>query len=246
VFAQIGDHEREPTLEPHVNHSDEVLSQLDAAADESMFPDLNHGYFYLVDARLRLFADPVEPAAADATGDQSRRWALVVDIVGFSARDWNLVDVVHTFGNCLTAGRPGSENKDFHHRIDNMVEVLSVDDDLRSTYVGSVPMEVRGQYLTIDAPAGTGLPDAFRRLVPEHRDLLLADEGEVRRRLPADLPEILRLDEWNQHYLWDTRPSDHETYQQLAAVVATGDVSQYRPTMAPNSHWSNWPESGSL
>ena len=229
-----------------MNPCDEVLSQLDAAADESMFPDLNHVYSYLVDARLRLFADPVESAAADATGDQSRRWALVLDIVGFNPRAFNVIDVVHTFGNCLTAGRPGFENEDFHHRIDNMVEVVSDDDDLTSTYNGSVPVEVRGQYLTIDAPAGTGLPGAFRRLVPEHRDLLLADEDEVRRRLPADLPEILRLEEWNQYFWVDTRPSDHETHQQLARVVATGDVTQYRPTMAPNSHWSNWPESGSL
>ena len=245
MFAEIGDHEG-PTLEPHLNLADEVLSQLDAAVDDFEFPDLNHGYFYLVDARLRLFADPVEPKDADATRGQSRRWALVVDIVGFNPRAGNLVDAVHTFGNCLTTGRPGFENEDFYDRIDNMDDVEPDDDDLMFTYVGSVPMEVRGQYLTIDAPSGTELPDACRRLVPEHRDLILADEDEVRRRLPADLPELLRLDEWNHPDPMDTRPSDHETYQQLARVVATGDISQYRPTKAPNSHWSNWPESGSL
>ena len=154
--------------------------------------------------------------------------------------------MLYTFGNCLTTGPPGFEDADFHDRIDNMVEVLSDDDNPMSTYIGTVPMEVRGQYLTNDAPPGTELPDACRRLVPEHRDLLLADEDEVRRRLPADLPELLRLDEWNQQDPWVTRPSEHEIYQQLARVVATGDVTQYRPTMAPNSHWSNWPESGSL
>ena len=174
VFAEIGDHE-EPTLEPHVNLSDEVLSQLDSAVDDFEFSDLNHGYFYLVDARLRLFADPVERRAADATRSRSRRWALVVDIVGFNPRAGNLVDAVHTFGNCLTTGRPGFENEDFYDRIDNMDDVEPDDDDLMFTYVGSVPMEVRGQYLTIDAPRGrnfpTGLPHPHNRAEqdPEQR-----------------------------------------------------------------------------
>ena len=46
---------------------------------------------------------------------------------------------------------------------------------------------------------------------------------------------------------WATsRPSSYETWQQLAQVLATGDVRYYRPTLPPNTHWSNWPESGTL
>ena len=39
-------------------------------------------------------------------------------------------------------------------------------------------------------------PDLLRSLVPEYREILLASEVELRERLPADLPLILRLDEW--------------------------------------------------
>ncbi|MDO7883849.1 hypothetical protein Q5H89_00635 [Hymenobacter sp. CA2-7] len=49
------------------------------------------------------------------------------------------------------------------------------------------------------------------------------------------------LEAWEQH-----RPSSYETWPQLAQVLATGDVSYYRPTLPPNTHWRNWPESGSL
>ncbi|WP_433353166.1 DUF7003 family protein [Micromonospora saelicesensis] len=43
-------------------------------------------------------------------------------------------------------------------------------------------------------------------LVPDHRELLLADEVELRRRIPADIPEIIRLDQWHHPYLLqDTR-----------------------------------------
>lgn len=46
---------------------------------------------------------------------------------------------------------------------------------------------------------------------------------------------------------WETaRPSSYETWQQIAKVLATGDTRYYRPTLEPNTHWSNWPESGSL
>ena len=47
--------------------------------------------------------------------------------------------------------------------------------------------------------------------------------------------------EWEEN-----RPSAYETWQQLAKVITTGDTSFYDPTLAPNTHWINWPESGSL
>jgi hypothetical protein len=49
------------------------------------------------------------------------------------------------------------------------------------------------------------------------------------------------MEEWENN-----RPGSYETWQQLAAVIATGDISLYQPTIAPNSHWKNWPESGAL
>lgn len=46
---------------------------------------------------------------------------------------------------------------------------------------------------------------------------------------------------------WDeNRPSLQETWQQLAKVVVTGDISLYKPTLEPNTHWKHWPDSGSL
>ena len=84
--------------------------------------------------------------------------------------------------------------------------------------------------------------------MPEHRDLLLADEDELRHRLPADLPRIMVLEEWwhRDPDRFDQLPSETETFQQLAQVLASGDVDAYRPTHAPNTHWSFWPESGWL
>nr|WP_167666528.1 hypothetical protein [Micromonospora narathiwatensis] len=177
-------------------------------------------------------------------GTDARRWALIVETVGYSPRAGNVVDVLHVFGVCLTSGEPGYENGDFHERVDNWDQIE--DPDEPETYRGG-PVVVRGQPIAVAAEPGEDLVDVLRQLVPRHRELLLADEGELRRRIPADLPEVLRLDQWNHPDVASgLRPSESETFQQIADVLATGDVSRYAPSLPPNTHWSNWPESGSL
>ncbi|MGC4859541.1 DUF7003 family protein [Micromonospora sp. DT41] len=210
--------------------SAEILDQLDTAAEEFMFPDLGHGYNYAVDARLHAYRD-------------AQRWALIVETLGYSPRAGNLIDIVHVFGNCLTEGEPGYGNDDFLSRVDNWDEIEDVDEP--EIYNGS-SIVVRGQRITVAAEPGEELVDVLRRLVPDHRELLLADEVELRRRIPADLPEIVRLDLWHHPDPLQAPPSESTTFRQLAEVLATGDVTRYAPDLPPNTHWSNWPESGSL
>jgi hypothetical protein len=210
--------------------SAEILEQLDDAAKDFRFPDLGHGYYYAVDARLHAYRDV-------------DRWALIIEAIGYSPRAGNLTDVLHVFGNCLTAGSPGYENGDFLNRIDNWDDIE--DDEEPETYRGG-PIVVRGQSITLAAKPGDDLVDVWRLLVPRHRGLLLADELELRRRVPSDLSEVLRLDEWHHPDPLDEAPSESETFRKIAEVLVTGDVHLYRPTKSPNTHWSNWPESGSL
>ena len=51
---------------------------------------------------------------------------------------------------------------------------------------------------------------------------------------------------FNQGQWQDNRPSSYETWQLLAKVIVTGDTTLYKPTLEPNTHWKNWPDSGSL
>ncbi|MGV9215646.1 DUF7003 family protein [Micromonospora sp. RB23] len=209
----------------------DILEQLDAAADEFRFPDLDNGYSYAVDARLHGYRD-------------AGRWALVVETIGYSPRAGNLTDVLYVFGNCLTSGEPGAANGDFLDRVDNWDEIE--DPDEPETYRGG-PVVLRGQDVAVAGESGEELVDVLRRLVPRHRELLLADERELRRRIPVDLPEVLRLDEWHHPDLaGGSCPSQSETFRQIADVLATGDLTLYAPTAQPNTHWSHWPESGSL
>jgi hypothetical protein len=52
--------------------------------------------------------------------------------------------------------------------------------------------------------------------------------------------------EHNQNQRQDNRPGSYETWQLIAKVIATGDTSFYKPTLEPNTHWKNWPDSGSM
>jgi len=56
----------------------------------------------------------------------------------------------------------------------------------------------------------------------------------------------IRNEEINKAEWTENRPGVYETWQLLAKVIATGDTSHYKPTLQPNTHWTNWPESGSL
>jgi hypothetical protein len=51
---------------------------------------------------------------------------------------------------------------------------------------------------------------------------------------------------YNQKQWQDNRPSSYETWQLIAKVIATGDTSLYKPTLEANTHWKNWPNSGSM
>ncbi|MFI5204036.1 MAG: DUF7003 family protein [Flavobacteriales bacterium] len=56
---------------------------------------------------------------------------------------------------------------------------------------------------------------------------------------------ILR-DDWNREIWENNRPSSYETWQLIAKVIVTNDPKLYKPTLEPNTHWRNWPDSGGM
>jgi hypothetical protein len=201
-----------------VTFGQQFLDQIDASAQDFTFPFLDHGYYSAIDVRLHVYRD-------------DKHWAVVFETVGFNPKARSVTDALTGYGV-----RAGSQL----NRVENMAELI--DDD--ENYVGGVPIRVRGRDLPVQAPAGEYFAEVVRELVPEHRDLLLADESELRALVPPELPEILRLEAWRHPDVLVERPSREEVFQLLAKVLDTGDVHQYRPTQTPNTHWSNWPESG--
>ncbi len=230
---------------------EEILSQLDEHARRFTFPMLDNGYVYLADTRLSAYRD-------------ESRWALLIEVVGASARAGGydgLNNCLHCYGNCLLCP-VGTANENFLAFIEDgegapifdEEYVWYVNRDAQSLRIREslIPLNLDANFLASkeivlkEVPQITGA-ELLRSLVPEFSSLLFATEDELRQRVPSDLAMILRLEEWNHPDLVTNElPSHNETFQMIADVLVSGDTSLYKPTFAPNTHWRNWPEGGSL
>jgi hypothetical protein len=220
-----------------------ILAQLDACAADYTFPMLDNGYFYPADVRLTAFRD-------------ERHWAIVIEVVGYSPRGGRIEDAVHRFGNCLDR-KPGTSNDDFLERVsddDGVFEEERVKKSAKTLVVRRkrIPIpRARAAYkahgIRLEEPPDIEAFELLRVLVPEHRDLFLANAKELRKHLPVGLPVFLRLEEWFHPDLCNGEiPSQNPTFQAIARALETGDPDEYRPSRRPNTHWRHWPEGGTL
>jgi hypothetical protein len=90
--------------------------------------------------------------------------------------------------------------------------------------------------------------DLLRGMVPQYRELLLATEEERRRGIPRDLPLLLQIDNWDHPRLMEGElPSGSDAFKQIAKVLATRDKAFWKfEAEDGNTHWRNWPLSGSI
>ncbi|WP_265596110.1 hypothetical protein [Verrucomicrobium sp. BvORR106] len=221
---------------------------------------LDNGYVYLAASRLSLHRSDDD-------------WAMVIEIFGFSPRS-GLPDVqVHTFGSRLhnrnsvqeyvtpeahqayLANNPNNESRFFHP----IEEGRWIDEDepeavspsgtvtLRST---AIRLPSREQYLPVGIEIQGDRPAIFelcRFLAHHHRDYVLATFSERRASVPAELDEILVLEDWHHPDVCSEElPSETETFRQLAEVLASGEVSRYETDEPHITHWQHWPDGGTL
>jgi hypothetical protein len=240
-----------------------VLGILDACSAAFTFPVLDNGYVYPAAARLSLHADAED-------------WAIVIETFGYSPREAYPSVVVQTFASRLFnrsgperfVSRAAYDNylkNNPHNEFRSgapfdVAEWQRVDDEelvaegaqsitLRGTPVRLPALESYAAFgIELVAPPRVQVFELCRALAALHRDQVLATPAERRQSLLPSLRELLVLDEWRHPEIVERgeRPSDSEAFQMLAAVVLSGDVSLYRPSLPPNTHWKHWPAGGTL
>jgi hypothetical protein len=223
---------------------------------------LDNGYLYLAATRLSLYRSPAD-------------WAMVIEVFGFSPRA-GLPDVhVYTFASRLhdrdpaeryatpeayqryLAANPHNESRfvfpieegpwldeDNGERVSLTAREITVRGE-------RVPLPLAGELarhsITLEDPPQVQVFELCRWLAATRRDQVLATPSERRVSVLPEMAPLLQLDEWHHpDVVGDARPGTSETFRQLAAVLVTGDVSLYRPTHAPNTHWRHWPDGGRL
>ena len=241
---------------------DDVLRVLDRGAEWFDFPMLDNGYLYLAATRMSLYRSEVD-------------WALVFEVFGFSPRAGLPHLCACTFGSRLRdrnppesyVSREAYENYLTHHPNDDSRffypiaegdwqspdsgELVSAHAEgllLRDQHVRIPPADEFSQFeIAVAEAPRIQVFELCRLLAAKYRERVLGTEDERRVSVPEELTEILRLDEWAHPDLADSeRPSQSESFLQLAEVLSSGDLAAYRPSTAPNTHWRNWPDGGTL
>jgi hypothetical protein len=243
--------------------ADDVLQVLDACCDAYTFPMLDNGYTYLAATRLSLHRSPDD-------------WALVIETFGFSPRAGLPATHIQTYASRLHnrdsaaeyASQAAYQNYLAHHPHNEFRAVSPVlgGDWLDPEWSEQVAeqateVDVRGcpfsvpaapEYarhgITLEQPPRVFVFELCRYLAAVARDDVLATESERRLSVRPEMQQILQLEEWQHPNVVDEseRPSGSSTFQMLARVLETGDVGCYQPTAPPNTHWSHWPDGGTL
>lgn len=231
----------------------EILAVLDAAAARFTFPVFDNAFVYPADARLSGFA----------SGDA---WALVMETLGWTDRAGGAAGLhlgVYRLGNRIAAGPEGIEG----FRLDLLYPVedgpsgkLMEDEYGERVSPEARDVRIRGKVVPLPGPevyAREGIqrvePQALRAyellraLAPEHRELLLATEEELREGLPEGMALRVRWEAWRHpDVAGGERPSALETFRVLAEALARGAGAGLAPPERPNTHWSHWPGAGAL
>lgn len=245
------------------NQTDEILTILDRCCDDFSFPMLDNGSVYLAATRLSLYRSKAD-------------WALVIEVFGFSPQVGIPDTQIFTSGSRIVGLKTEDEFATTKSHLQYLAKaqhqesrfVFPVDEGpwqsrhhSHAHAIGASEVIVRGQsiplpYLKqykqfeieVNSTRDIAVHEACRYLAAIERDRVLATDIERRGNVPDELEQIMQLEEWHHPDVADdsNRPGGSETFQQLAAVLATGDTGLYAPTMEPNTHWKNWPEGGTL
>lgn len=241
---------------------EEILAILDRCSESYSFPLLDHPYVYLAASRLSLFRSATD-------------WAIVFEMFGFAPRGGLPETEIRTIASRLhdrdSPDKYNSKEAYESYLANNPhVEFRSVrpveegpwqdEEDQENVADGegvvvvrdrTIPLPPVAAYakhdIELEDPEQVQVYELCRYLADVAREQVLATPTERRVSVLPEMEQILQLEEWRHPDLYGKElPSGSETFQQLARVLVSGDVSLYQPTQPPNNHWRNWPGGGSM
>ncbi len=220
-----------------------ILNQLDHCCANKTFPELHRSDIDFAAARLHVY-------------HRANHWAILIEVLGYSNQEFETDRFrlnSYLFGNCLPF-EPGFINSEqvIHNgpnsRIFSDHPSGCLNPHATNLYIRNrlIPVPnnadeykrygIRPQF----HPLLTG-SELLRMLTHKEPDLVFTPVTRHRQFVPNQLLWVLSLSAWLHP---DTRraekPSDSQSFVQLAQVAATGNINLYRPTVPPNTHWSNW------
>jgi hypothetical protein len=237
----------------------EILNDLDSNVLYEYFLDLEHGYFFTAGSRITLFAD-------------KERWAIVFEKSGYGNRSGCAEIELNYIGNCIVNNDSNEINNQFSTNLNNVIlidndefEKISdgfelVSKKAKSIKVRDLEVEIETdikKYIEKNIELRTfdnknnqvDFPSLVRYLSESNKELFRATKNELYSILPNDLPLLMKIDEWYHTTIKEyggPNPSDNETFNLIAEILVSKDISKWKLNLKPNNNWRNWPEAGGL
>jgi len=231
----------------------DILKQLDEEAESFAFPMLDNGYYYHGDQKLTIYRD-------------SKRWAMSIETLAFNNHELDISGItthIAVFGNCILTSRLNDNDNFFSFAGNEEIPAFLEDENTFISYLNPAATSIRvkdqpvpvihdrqhyySKGIILEYPNKIINYEFMRGLIPEHSALFWVTREEIASKIPIELPVIKTIMEWNHPDLaMREKPSENETFQQLASVISTGDITSYKPSKEANTHWRNWPEGGAL
>jgi hypothetical protein len=81
-----------------------------------------------------------------------------------------------------------------------------------------------------------GFADLIRYLHETNPVLISATDDDIRQHIPNDIPKLMTIDEFHFSSIYNDMnpPSKQETFNLIAKVLVTKDVTNWKPTLEPN------------
>ena len=238
----------------------EILGVLDACASSFNFPAMDNGYVYPAASKLSVYRSEED-------------WAFVIEVFGYSPRSQDPDISIYTIASKLI-DRNSKDNYVTVEAYNNYL-LNNPHNELRSIYpiannewqnqdepdyvnVGSVctlrnldvTVPNSASFLEVGIQLEEQIPQSFefcRYLASRHHDLVLCTEKERRISVAPEMELLVQSGEWvHPDISGDEPPSASKTFKDAALAITSGSTEKFTLCENPNSHWSNWPDAGTL
>ncbi|MEJ0106252.1 MAG: hypothetical protein WDO19_28505 [Bacteroidota bacterium] len=249
----------------------DIINYLEETDHETyhFFIDFEHPYFYTAGSRLTLYADEKRWAIVfEKSGYSTGNSCGEIEFAYFGNCLKNLQSGIP--GDITTSNIKQAiliHNTDLEQIDEGEFEELVAKGknqiSARDTYltIEQDPSKYTGKGIMprkYNNPKGLfDFYSLIRFLDEAHPNIFRATDQELRQCLPGDLPMLMQIDEWHheaytkykhltspteyQYKVIGKKPGDYETYNMIADILVSGDISKWKPTLEPNNNWRNWP-----
>jgi hypothetical protein len=215
--------------------TEDILNCLDKAARNWDFPGFDNINYDMVTARLTGFIN-------------DDNWALTIEQVvsWYSLNGVEPVLMISVFGSHVLINEPFVIYFPVRYPLNELEED---DEDIPE----SISVMIRGEQFIINSSEIERNPhlsdyidfDLMIHLVDRYRAKILATETEFREIVPAQLAQIIQLDNWHHPDVYNpnsefSMPSKTKSMQAIAQVLVSGKPELYQPCEEDNVDWRKW------